>query len=152
MKRAQRKKVFGSRGFTLSETLVAISLSSIVAGAAIPATGHLVQQYRLSNATKQLSSEIGRTRMQAIGQRKYAVLIIQGNGTYGRFVSSDGVSYSLDGTLKHLPEGIAVAIGPTGSPSFDRQGLGKADSVITVSNGQGQKTVTMNILGRVSIS
>lgn len=149
MKRAQRKKVFGSRGFTLGETLVAISLSSIVAGVAIPATGRLMESYRLANATHQLTAEIGRTRMQAIGQRKFAVLVIQGNGTYARFVSSDGVSYGIDGTLKHLPEGIAVSVGPTGAPAFDRQGLANAASVITLSNGHGQKTVMMNILGRV---
>lgn len=133
----------------MSETLVAISLSSIVAGAAVPATGRLLESYRLANATKQLSAEIGRTRMQAIGQRKFTALIIQGNGTYARLVSSDGTSYSLDGTVMHLPEGISVSIGPTGSPAFDRQGLATASSVITLSNGRGQKTVMMNILGRV---
>jgi prepilin-type N-terminal cleavage/methylation domain-containing protein len=152
MKRLQRKKIMGSRGFTLTETLVAISLSSIVAGVALPATGDLMQSYRLSNAAKQVRFEIGRARMQAVGQRKFVRLILQGNGSYARFTSTDGVSYSLDGPTMSLPEGIAVSVGPTGAPLFDRQGLATASSVITLGNGAGQKTITTNMLGRTSIS
>jgi Tfp pilus assembly protein FimT len=131
---------------------VAVSLSSILAGVAIPATGGLMQSYRLSNAAKQLSFEIGRTRMQAIGQRTFARLDVQSDGTYVRLRSADGVSYNVDGTVLSLPEGVAVSIGFTGAPAFDRQGLSTTGSVITLSNGAGQKTVTMNVLGRVSIS
>jgi prepilin-type N-terminal cleavage/methylation domain-containing protein len=146
------KKVSGSRGFTLAETLVAISLSSILAGIAVPATGPLMESYRLSNAVKQVSFEIGRTRMQAIGQRMFVRLILQGNGTYSRLRSANGVSYDLDGTVMSLPQGIAVTVGSTGAPLFDRQGLAPAGSVITLSNGAGQKTITMNALGRTSVS
>ena len=146
------KRIMGSRGFTLSETLVAISLSSIVAGVALPATGKIMHNYRLANAVKQLRFEIGRSRMQAIGERKFVRLIVQGNGTYARFESTDGVSYTQDGGVMSLPEGIAVSVGATGAPFFDRQGLATAGSVITLSNSAGQKKITMNVLGRTSIS
>jgi hypothetical protein len=111
-----------------------------------------MESYRLSNAVKQVSFEIGRTRMQAIGQRMFVRLILQGNGTYSRLRSANGVSYDLDGTVMSLPQGIAVTVGSTGAPLFDRQGLAPAGSVITLSNGAGQKTITMNALGRTSVS
>jgi hypothetical protein len=51
-----------------------------------------------------------------------------------------------------LPDGIAVSVGPTGAPFFGRQGLATVGSLITLSNSAGQKTVTMNVLGRATIS
>jgi Tfp pilus assembly protein FimT len=131
---------------------VAISLSSILAGVAIPATGDLLDSYRLSSAAKQLSTQIGRARMQAIGQRMFVRLIIQGNGNYVLLRSSDGVSYSMTGATMSLPDGVVVSVGATGAPFFNRQGQSATGSVITLTNGKGQKTVTMNVLGRVAIS
>jgi len=148
MTRAQR----GSQGFTLTETLVAISMASIIAGVAIPSTGELLENYRLSNAAKQLSSQISRARMQAIGQRMFVRLILQGNGTYALFRSEDGISYAMDGGMMSLPDGVFVSVGVTGAPLFNRQGLSTTGSVITLTNGHGQKTVTMNVLGRVTVS
>jgi Tfp pilus assembly protein FimT len=112
----------------------------------------LLESYRLSDAAKQLSTQISRARMQAIGQRMFVRLLIQGDGSYALLRSSDGVSYGMTGATMYLPEGIAVSVGATGAPFFNRQGQSATGSVITLTNSKGQKTVTMNVLGRVAIS
>ena len=44
--RAQRRKVSGSKGFTLVELLVVIAIMAILAAVVVPVTVHYVGQYR----------------------------------------------------------------------------------------------------------
>jgi prepilin-type N-terminal cleavage/methylation domain-containing protein len=59
-----------SRGFTLLELLVVISLICIVAGMAVPAITSTSAQMRLSNSARQVERELQTARMKAVRSDK----------------------------------------------------------------------------------
>lgn len=140
------------RGFTLAELVVAIGLSSLVSLALVPVASTIVGHHRLQAATRQLGFEIARARMRAVGQNVFIRLTLVDTTHYGLERSSDGVSYVADGPAIALPQGQEVTAGPTGLPSFNRQGLAPAGTTLLVSGPAGQHTLWISVLGRVRIT
>jgi prepilin-type N-terminal cleavage/methylation domain-containing protein len=144
------KRVGRNHGFTLGEVVVALSIASIVASLALPASGKLLNQYRLSSAVSQLKMEVARARMQAIGQHRY-VRLKKTSAGFIREVSSDNVNFTQNGGASATPQGVTVTFGSGGGPKFNRQGLTSSISYAVVSNPQGYKVVSVNVLGRVDV-
>ena len=138
-------------GFSVAEMLTAVGLTTICSLVALPNAGRLLEHYRLMAAANQLSFEISRAHMQAVGQNMFVRIRMLDAGQYVREYSKDNVTYVQDGPTNQLPAGLAVTTGSTGTPSFDRSGLAAAATTITLSNESAYKTVHTNILGRVTI-
>ncbi len=152
MRRVRQKSRLGNAGFTLSEMITAVAVAGILAAVAAPVASKLVNRYRLSTATSQLAFEIARARMQAVGQNGFIRLRLEG-GTYVRQRSVDGVNYVQEGVVMELPSGVvAEVVYPSSGPSFNRQGLAPASTIIVLHNGAGYKTLYTNVLGRVTTS
>lgn len=139
-----------NRGFTLAETVVGLALASVVAAVAVPASGRLLAQYRLSTATSQIAMEVSRARMQAIGQNRYVRLKKTSAGLV-REVSSNGESFTQDGDAVPLPNGIGMTFGGSGGPKFNRQGIASTSSYVLMSNEAGYRILYVNLLGRVEV-
>jgi len=139
-----------SSGFTLVELLVAIGVTAIAIGTLSPVAGTLRNHYRLAGAARELAFDIGRARLQAIGQNQ-AIRFVTASGGYQRQQSTDGVTYHASGGDTRLPAGVVLTAGESGMPRFDRQGLAQATTVLTLSGAAGQRTVTTNVLGRASV-
>jgi prepilin-type N-terminal cleavage/methylation domain-containing protein len=135
-------------GFTFTEVIVTLSVASILAAAAVPATGTLLNQYRLSHAAKQIAMEVARARMQAIGQNRWVRLRKTSVGIV-REVSTNGTSFAVDGEAVPLPDGVLMIFGGSNGPTFNRQGIASSQSYALVTNSQGLKAFYINVLGRV---
>jgi hypothetical protein len=88
--------------------------------------------------------------MQAIGQNRYARLKKTSAGLV-REVSSNGESFTQDGSALPLPDGISWSFGGSGGPTFNRQGIAKTSSYVLMSNVEGYRILYVNILGRVEV-
>jgi len=150
MTRIRTSRLRKNGGFSVTEMIVALSVAGVVASLAMPASGHLLDRYRLSSAVSQFKMEVGRARMQAIGQNRFVRIKSESWG-YVREVSSDGVSYIQDESPRSLPKGVTLQFGSGGGPKFNRQGIAGSFSFVQISNSQGFRIVVVNILGRVEV-
>jgi prepilin-type N-terminal cleavage/methylation domain-containing protein len=150
MVRTTLSRVRRNSGFTLSEIVVALSIAGVVASLAMPASGKLLDRYRLSSAVSQIKMEIGRARMQAIGQNRY-VRVMKTSAGLVREVSPNGTSYTQDGGAVSLPKGVTLQFGDAGGPKFNRQGMSTTISYMVINNTQGFKILWVNRLGRVQV-
>jgi prepilin-type N-terminal cleavage/methylation domain-containing protein len=138
------------RGFSLAETVVAMSIAGIVSLIAMPSASSYMRSYRLVGTTNQIAFDIARARMQAIGQNVFVRIRFQDDGHYIRERSTDGVTYVADGVSAALPGGITAPAAPT--TTFNRNGVAAAATRVTVTNGSSRKQIDTNILGRLAIS
>ena len=138
------------RGFSLSETVVAMSIAGIISLTAMPTTSGYLRQYRLVGTTNQIAFDIARARMQAVGQNLFVRIRFTDAGHYIRERSTDGVTYVADDVSAVLPTGITAPTAPT--TTFNRNGVAAAATTVNVTDGKITKTIDTNILGRVAIS
>jgi prepilin-type N-terminal cleavage/methylation domain-containing protein len=143
------ERAHGSGGFTLTEMVVALSIAGVVAALAVPASGKLLDRYRLSSALSQVKMEVTRARMQAVGQNRWVRLNQTSTDSFAREVSSNGTTFTQDGNAMPLPKGVQMGFGLSGRPKFNRQGLASESTYVVVFNSQGIRILWVNVLGRV---
>lgn len=136
-------------GFSVAEMVIVIALSSVTAASVVPVASTILNHHRLQTASREVAFEIARARMQAIGQNSFVRIVLEGNTRYARERSTDGATWVRDGSFRQLPRGVTLAAGDTGTPRFDRQGIGASSTVLTVSGSAGTKVLFTSILGRV---
>ncbi len=142
-----------SEGISFMDVLAAMALVAVLSAIAVPGFKDLGDQYRLASATNQVAYEIGRARMQAIGQHASMRLRPVDGSSYVRERSTDGgTTWTQVEPPYPLPYGVRISTGTSGGPSFNRNGIAGAATTISVSNSRGTKTVSVNLLGRVTIS
>ncbi len=140
------------RGFSLVEMIVAMVIFGITVAVAGPNLGQLRAEYQLTGSANQLASDLAQARLQAISQNMWVKVESTGSSSYDRKISPDNSTFTAIGdSAVTLPMGMAATI-PNGSVIFNRQGLANANTQITLTNGAGTKTITVNRIGRVSIS
>lgn len=139
-------------GVTVGELIIVVGLCGLLSAAAVPMAGTIIGHHRLQVATRQIGFEVARARMKAVGQNVFVRLTLLDNDHYLLERSSDGVYYDADGPAIALPRGQRVVAGPTGTPSFNRQGLAPASTTLIVSGPAGEHTLSISVLGRVTVS
>jgi prepilin-type N-terminal cleavage/methylation domain-containing protein len=144
------------RGFSVSEMLTVVAVTALLAGIAAPKLSSLSERYRLSSAVQEMAFDIGRARMQAIGENVYT-RVRMGNtsrgGVYWIEKSEDGVSYAIDGPFNFLPKGVAFSTMPSVIPSFNRLGLMPATSSMLLHNTRSeQKLIRVTTIGKITVS
>jgi prepilin-type N-terminal cleavage/methylation domain-containing protein len=136
------------RGFSLAELLIAISLTAVIAGMAMLHMPEFYQRFELSDAARQVASDLMRVRVKAIGESQPYKIVFASTG-YQVMVS--GVSgYTNDGPSVSLPNGTTFGSVPT-TLNFNPVGTLPNAASVTVSTGSRSKTVSINELGRVTI-
>ena len=147
----------GASGFTVMELVVVIGLALLITGIALPNFLSWLPTLRLSNAARQVATDLQVARVKAISQNtKFRISFvgaIPGADSYelekedpnspGNFIKESG---PFD-----LPEGITVkAVGP--HPHFLPRGTANTPSTITLENGNGDtKEINIALVGRVKI-
>jgi len=141
-----------NKGFTLMDVMSSLALSGILLTMAAPVTSRLLNQYRLRGAASQIAFELARARMQAVAQNKYVRVRFTGDGTYLLETSQDGGSYTAYSPTIKLPTGVSVVSEGGVSMTFNRQGFVQNNAQVAISNSNGQRTISMNSIGKVSES
>jgi prepilin-type N-terminal cleavage/methylation domain-containing protein len=135
-----------NNGFTLIELLAAIGVASILMAIAIPSFLSTLPGLRLTDAARQIATDLQQTRMKAIAQN----IPYQINFSTTTYVMQRcNGSCTNDGGNIALPDGITVTASAT--PRFQPRGTAVADATITLSNGSSSTRVCVKTVGRISI-
>ncbi len=133
-------------GFTLIELLAAIGVASILMAIAIPSFLSTLPGLRLTDAARQVATDLQQTRMKALAQ-DIPYQIAFSSTTY--VMQKCNGSCTNDGSAIALPEGISAAAST--APQFQPRGTAVADATITLSNGSTTTLVCVKTVGRISI-
>jgi Tfp pilus assembly protein FimT len=141
----------GAAGYSLVAVLITLQLTIVVGLIAMPKLGTYAAQYRMIGAADQLSFEISRARMQAVGQNKNVRILFLNNKQYARQTNSTGTTWTTERTTT-LPTGLTAS--PTnGNIQFDKRGMATVNNTITLTNSvQKTKKIKTNVLGRVTVA
>jgi prepilin-type N-terminal cleavage/methylation domain-containing protein len=152
MTRAQR--ISSAAGFTLVELLVTMAVIGIVSSVTAVNVVREIPRYRLTNAASQLAWTFRALRMRAISQH-HAVTVTFANthvytvwtdrNTNGSMDSGEVQTVDIHGAYP------GVQLASTTNPTFNATGTVTNVPTITLTNPSGTKTLTMNILGDVTI-
>lgn len=163
-----------SKGITLLETLVTAAVSSILFGLAIPFTGNLIAENRVSGQINMLSSSLALTRSEAITRQQDVVICKsadqisctrQGEWTQGYIVFVDANrdrERNAEELLLHiheqLPENIVLdyrAFGSRHYLAYQSTGLTMTNGTFTFCNQnvpERSKALIITKTGRVRLS
>jgi prepilin-type N-terminal cleavage/methylation domain-containing protein len=134
-------------GFTLIEMMAAIGVAGILMAIAIPFFTKTLPGLRLTDATRQVATDLQQVRMRAIAQ-SIPHQISFSTTTY-IIQSCNGSCVNVGGNVA-LPEGISVTP-PSTAPQFQPRGTVTAAATIKLSNGTTNKWVCVKIIGRVNV-
>jgi len=152
MIRAQN--VSRAAGFTLVELLVTMAIIGLVSS--VPAVNMIRQipRYRLTNAASQLTWTFRGLRMRAISQHHSVTVTFTNNHVYTVWTDLNDNGSSDSGEVQTVDINGAypgVQLASTATPTFNATGTVTNLPTITLTNPTGSKTLTMNILGDVTI-
>ena len=141
-------------GFTLMELMVTVAVIGIVARVATVNVIREIPRYRLTNAATQLAWTFRALRMRAISQHHTVTVTFTNNQVYTVWtdVNDNGSSDSGEVQTTDLSGAYpGVQLNSTTNPVFNPTGTVTNLPTITLTNPSGTKTLTMNILGDITI-
>jgi prepilin-type N-terminal cleavage/methylation domain-containing protein len=131
------------RGLTLIEIIAAMGVAAILMAIAIPNFNSVFPGLRLTQAARQVATDLQNARMRAIAQNaSTTVTFNQSAGTY----TFGGDSFDSD----QLYPGITIS-SVSANPVFTSRGTASTTSNITLSNGSATRQVQVTAVGRVRI-
>lgn len=137
---------FNSAGFTVGEMMTAISILGILIAIGMPGFMRTLPGLRLTDAARQVATELQHVRMKAIAQGITQQMTF--SGTSYVLQRCNGACTNDSGTIA-LPQGV-TAIASV-APQFQPRGTATTASTIALSNGTQQKFVCVRTIGRVNI-
>ena len=152
MTRAQR--VSQVAGFTLLELMMTMAIIGIVSSVTAVNVVREIPRYRLTNAASQLAWTFRGLRMRAISQLHAVQVTFTNNHVYTVWTDRNNNGISDNGEVQTVDINVAypgVRLASTANPTFNPTGTVTNLPTITLTNPTGSKTLTMNILGDVTI-
>src|SRR5215831_9828775 len=152
MTRAQR--VSATAGFTLMELMVTVVIIGIISSVTTVNVSRQLPRYRLTNAASQLAWTFRGLRMRAISQHHAVQVTFTNTHVYTVWIDrNDNGSIESD-EVQTVDINVAspgVQLAATAAPTFTPTGTVTNPPTITLTNPSGSKTLTMNILGDITI-
>jgi len=134
-------------GFTLIELMAAIGVAGLLMIIAMPFFTKTLPGLRLTDAARQIATELQHVRMKTISQ-SIPHQISFSTTTY--VVQRCNGTCADDGGNMTLPEGITVTP-PSTPPQFQPRGTVSSATTIRISNGTSNKWVCVKIVGRINV-
>lgn len=147
-----------SRGFTLVELMVTISVLLVLAVLAVPQVGPFLQRQRLKNATMDLASTVVLARSEAIKRNGPVYVIASGTDWSRGWTVSSAATVTAASTIRAQNALDGLSISETGgNTSFNFGGDGRMASTglsfsvqpTVTSRGQQPLCVAVGATGRV---
>jgi Tfp pilus assembly protein FimT len=144
----------GTRGASLLEVLAATAIGMTLLAIGVPQMSRLRGPYALSSATRQVATDMQTARLRAIARNaRYRVNFNAAAETYVLERETSPNTFVAEGGTQKLPAGATLTAPSPGNPIFDTRGMLTADVSVSVSvAGTGSRTVTVNVLGRTTVS
>jgi prepilin-type N-terminal cleavage/methylation domain-containing protein len=152
MTRAQR--VSYAAGFTLVELMVTMAVIGIVSSVTAVNVVREIPRYRLTNAAAQLAWNFRALRLRAISQHHAVMVTFTNNHVYTVWTDRNDNSSIDSGEVQTVDINGAypgIQLASTTNPTFNATGTVTNLPTITLTNPSGAKTLTMNMLGDVTI-
>ena len=152
MTRAQR--ISHAAGFTLVELMVTVAIIGIISSVTAVNVIRELPRYRLTNAASQLAWTFRGLRMRAISQHHAVTVTFTNNHVYTVWTDRNDNGLSDSGEVQTIDiQGAypGVQFASSADPTFNPTGTVTNLPTITLTNPTGSKTLTMNILGDVTI-
>ena len=142
-----------SRGTTLLDVVIASGIMLVLLAVGVPNLSRLRSPYALAGATRQIAADLQATRLRAIARNvSYRVNFDVAHGSYTIERSQAG-SWVADSAPQPLPRGTQLGTVSPGNPVFDTRGMLPAQVTVPITvSGSGSRTVTVNVLGKTTIS
>jgi prepilin-type N-terminal cleavage/methylation domain-containing protein len=138
-------------GFTLIEMMAVLGIMAILMAIAIPRFMSVLPGLRVTQAARQLATDLQLARMKAISQnRRFRVNFV--SATSYTIERDNGGAFVTDSGPYNLPDGILAAVGAT----WAFQPRGTADttsgvSAVTVAHGAQSAGVQITPVGRINV-
>ena len=134
------------------DVLVGIVIAGVLMGIAVPTIPALMDPYRLSFAARLVAAEFSAARMRSISEnRRHRLSFNTTTRTYQMQVETAANTWSSVGGIHELPTGCTFGT-ISSAPTFDTRGMLNQAYDITVHSASQTKTVSANVLGKVSVS
>jgi len=132
---------------------MATAISLTLLAMALPNLQALRRPYALRTAARQIEAAVIGARSRAIARNApHRITFDTTANTYTIERQTAPGVFTPEGGVQSLPRGITLGL-VVGTPVIDSRGMFATDVSIPVSmNGTGTKTVTINVLGRTTIS
>lgn len=130
----------------MAEMMTAISVIGILAAIGFPAFTRTLPGLRLTDAARQVATELQHVRMKAIA-KGFPQRITFSTSSYV-LQQCNGACINDSGNIG-LPAGITATAAT--APRFEPRGTVTTAAAITLSNGTSQKFVCVKTIGRVNI-
>lgn len=141
-------------GFTLVEILVALTIIGILSAIAIPNWSTLLPTHALNGASRQVQSELHKTKSRAVAENTKFRLVFSTTSYSYSIERYSGTSYQATGENKPLPTGITLASTSDTTLGFTSRGtsIDSADKTVKLCNNKSAgKNVVLSDLGRIRI-
>jgi len=142
-----------SRGATLLDLLIAAGIMLILLAVGVPNLSRLRSPYTLAGATRQIAADLQAARQRAIARNvRYRVNFDAVHASYTIEREQAG-NWVADSAPQAVPMGAQLGTVLPGNPIFDTRGMLGAQVTVPVTvSGSGTRTVTINVLGKTTIS
>jgi Tfp pilus assembly protein FimT len=142
-----------SRGTTLLDVLVATAIMLVLLAIGVPNMARLRSPYALAGATRQIAADLQATRQRAIARNvRYRINFDAAHASYTIEREQAG-NWVSDSAPQPLPTGAQLGAVTPSNPIFDTRGMLAAQVSVPVTvTGSGTRTVTVNVLGKTTIS
>ena len=171
MKRGCCGRARGTRGFTLLEVLVALSLSGLVLASLVellasvglmaillrtmgPQLPALTSTFSLRGATRQVAGDLQKARMAAMAENNRYVFTIVDTHTYSvHDDNNNGVADAGEAanTVDVRSTSPGITVSTSGTLTFVPDGTATQAATITVTGSMHSKTVMVSAAGRIRV-
>jgi type IV fimbrial biogenesis protein FimT len=138
------------RGVTLVEMAVALAVTAILVGGAVPTVGAALEGYRASGATADLYAAVHLTKARARSSGVTHALVIEPDGRGFRVVADPGGSAETVDGPHHLVDGTVATSNVT--IQFSPKGFAVPAGTITIRSGGETRRIVVNLLGRARVA
>jgi len=134
------------RGVTLIEVAVVMAIVGIMALFMAPAIGEWIDNYRIRQTARDISSTLQQAKMQTISTRTIHSVTFTPSPSPGSI--PDSYQLTPGGSVTLVPKGVTISVGAI---SFNPDGTSSGGTITIVNEKGKQYQVTINSVGRINI-